>query len=264
MNTEINNAIERIKKTGRIGFMGHVIAGYPNYSSSLEAAIGICQAETDFLEVQFPFSDPAADGPVIESACYEAINKGFTVDRGFKLIKDIHKHVKTPILIMTYANIIFKYGLKKFIEKAKEADAAGLIIPDLPVENDEGMNELCRAKKIANIMIAAPGASEQRVRQLSAAGSGFLYTVARRGITGEKSVINKDAEEWFKLVRANSKLPLAIGFGIRTYEQIKSLEKYCEIAIVGSHLVEIIKKSYEKGLDIRRKLKKATNELLGN
>jgi len=262
MNRQINDKIAEIKKSGRIGFMGHVIAGFPDYSSSLQAASGICEGGADFLEIQFPFSDPTADGPTIEGACYKSLENGFRIKDGFKLIEELRKKSNTVILIMTYANIIFKYGIKKFVEKAVISGASGLIIPDVPIERDEGLIEIAEKNQIDNILIATPGDSAQRIRELSKAGSGFLYTVARRGITGKKSEFNKDAKEWFELVKNNSALPIAVGFGIRTKEQIKVLKDYCDIAIMGSFLVNVIKDAYQEKKDIKNVLKFTVENLL--
>lgn len=262
MNKKTNDKIKEIKNSGRIGFMGHVIAGFPDFSSSLQAAMGICEGGSDFLEIQFPFSDPTADGPTIEGACYKALENGFKIKDGFKLIEELNKKSDTIILIMTYANIIFKYGIENFVEKSVDAGASGLIIPDVPIERDEGLNEIASKNRIDNILIATPGDSAERIRELSKAGSGFLYTVARRGITGKKSEFNKEAKEWFELVKNNSTLPIAVGFGIRTKEQIRQLKDYCDIAIMGSHLVNIINDAYQNKKDIKNELKLTVENLL--
>ncbi len=262
MNKQINDKINEIRKNSRIGFMGHVIAGFPDYTSSLQAASGICEGGADFLEIQFPFSDPTADGPAIEGACYEALENGFRIKDGFKMIEELKKKHNTVILIMTYANLIFRYGIKKFVDRAKSAGAGGLIIPDVPIESDEGLNEIARNNQIDNILITTPGDSAERIRELSNSGSGFLYTVARRGITGRKSEFNKEAKEWFELVKNNSALPIAVGFGIRTKEQIRELKNYCDIAIMGSFLVNVIKDAYNEKKDIKNELKQTVENLL--
>lgn len=251
MNKKIAEKLKNIKAEKRIGFMGHIVAYYPDYKSSLDAGVAICKAGADFLEVQFPFSDPTADGPTIESACYTAIENGFKVENGFKLVEEIVRNSDTAILIMTYANIVYKYGVSDFIQKAKEIGASGLIIPDLPPEEDEGLIEKAESNDIDTILIATPGDDEKRIKELSNKGSGFLYTVARRGITGKKTTIDNDAKEWFTLVRKNSLLPVAIGFGINSKEQIEELKDYCDIVVIGSHFVKIIKDAYEKKKSIK-------------
>lgn len=262
MNISIKDKINNIRAKNKIGFMGHVIAGYPDIDSSYQAALGICEGGADFLEVQFPFSDPTADGPSIEGACYEALNKGFKITNGFNLVKKLADNTDTVILIMTYANIIFKYGIKKFIDDAKKNQAKGLIIPDIPFESDEGLTEYSKKNNIDNIFIAAPGSSPERIKNLSQKGSGFLYTVARRGITGKKSEINEESKEWFDTVKKNSVLPIAVGFGIRSKEQIDILKNYCDIAIAGSYFVDVIKETKSKNGNYKDSLKKAAEMLL--
>ena len=242
--------------------MGHVISCFPDYKSSLESAIGICDGGADFLEVQFPFSDPIADGPVIEDACCEAIKNGFTVKRGFKFVEELGSKTSTIILIMTYANIIFRYGIKKFVKDAREAGVAGLIIPDIPPDIDENLNVICKENDIANILIATPGTSGERIRQLSEKGGGFLYTVIRRGITGKETDITKRTENWLKFVKKNSLLPTAVGFGIRTSKQIKQIIGFCSVVVVGSCFVSLIKDTYLKNGNLRKKMCDFTKKLL--
>lgn len=258
----INELIKEIKNDKKIGFMGHIIAGYPDINISYEAGLGICEGGADFLEVQFPFSDPPADGPTIEEACYKSLESGFTIEKGFELIKKLTSQTQTIIFIMTYANIIYKYGIEKFIVKSKDVGAQGVIIPDIPFENDEGLNDICKKYNVANIFVAAPGADAERIKTLSKTGSGILYTVVRRGITGKKTELDKNVFEWLKLVKDNSKLPVAAGFGIQTKEQIEELVGHCEIAVVGSFFVRTINNAIEKNWDVKEKLFNVTKSLI--
>jgi tryptophan synthase alpha chain len=263
MNLKIDNKIKDIIIDKRIGFMGHIIASYPDYNNSLNAALGICESGADFLEIQFPFSDPTADGTAIVEACNDSLNKGFKIEDGFKLVEEVATKTKTIVLIMSYANLIFKYGVERFVRRAVTANASGLIIPDLPIENDEQLNDICKANNIANILLVAPGSDKERIKKISSIGDGFLYTVARRGITGNKTEIDDETKKWLKLVKDNSKLPIAVGFGIQNKEQIKQLKDYCQIVIIGSHFVKIIKEAYQKGDDLKVRLFNETTELLG-
>ncbi len=240
----MNRIDEKIKeiKNKKIGFMGHIIACFPNYELSLRAAKVLTKVNIDFLEIQFPFSDPTADGPTIEEACYEAIENGFSVENGFRLVENIVKNSNTAILIMSYANIIFKYGITKFLDRAESIGVSGVIIPDLLPESDEGLNLYCKKKNIHNILITAPTDTPERIKELSNIGKGFLYTVIRRGITGKKTEITEEITEWLKIVKNNSNLPIAAGFGIQSREQIQELVGKADIAVVGSYFVKQIKR----------------------
>lgn len=258
----MNKIKNKLAAQKEIGFMGHVIAGYPDNPSSVAAAKGICEAGADYLEVQFPFSDPMADGPTIELACYTALEGGFKLDDGFQIVEQLSKETETAILIMTYANIVFKYGVDDFIKRAASAGCQGIIVPDFPIENDEGLALACKKHNIALILIAAPGADEQRIKTLSETGSGFLYTVARRGITGKKTDFSADVISWLSFVKEHSSLPIAAGFGIRTKEQIDTIKGISDIAVVGSYFVNQISSAVEDKKDIKETLQKCTRDLL--
>lgn len=258
----IEDKIKDIRTNKKIGLMGHIVAGFPDIKTSLNAALGICEGGADFLEVQFPFSDPTADGSTIEGACYTALSEGFKVDGGFGIVKKLTDSVDIPVFIMTYANIVYRYDIEKFIMKAKESGCSGLIIPDMPLDNDEGLNELCIKHRIANIFVVAPGADKMRIKELSQAGSGLLYTVARRGITGRKTQISGEVEDWIKFVKNNSSLPIATGFGIQSKEQIKELVGKSDIAVVGSFFVNAIRDAVKNGEDVNKKLFSLTKNLI--
>ena len=260
---KIDDAIKKIKYEKEIGLMGHIIAGYPDMKTSYEAALGICEAGADFLEIQFPFSDPFADGPTIEEACYKSIENGFTIEKGFELVKDVSSKAETSVLIMTYGNIIYKYGVEKFIKKAKESGAIGLIVPDIPLERDEDLNALCGKHGIVNIILVTPGADAERIKFLSSKGKGFLYTVMRRGITGKKTEMDVGLDEWITLVKENSSLPIAAGFGIQSREQIEYLSGKVDIAIIGSFFVKKIRELFDNKADVKSEIKKTVSEIFG-
>ncbi len=259
---KIDEKIDTLKKSNKIGFMGHFIAGYPDIPASLKAAKGICRAGIEFLEVQFPFSDPTADGPAIEGACYKSLENGFTVEKGFEITRKLVATTDAAIIVMTYANIVFRYGVNLFISKVKDVGASGIIIADLPPECDEGIIELCAQNDLRIIQICAPGASAERIRQLSEKGSGFLYTVMRRGITGRKTDISEETTDWLKKVRSNSILPIAAAFGIQSKEQIELLKTKADIAVCGSYFVKKIEEATQNGLDVEEALYKTTKELI--
>lgn len=259
---KIKKKIREIKRERRMGFMGHIVAGYPDIETSYQAAMGILQGGADFLEIQFPFSDPFADGPLLEMACKESLSHGMKIEDCFYLSEKICRTNSAPILIMTYANIIFKYGVEPFLNRAAAIGIQGIIVPDLPPENDEGMMEACDANNICPILLAAPGNTNERIKFLSEKGKGFLYTVSRSGVTGKRTSMDHSVQEWINRVKKNSKLPIAVGFGINTPDQIKAIKPYCDITIAGSFFKREIQTVLNEQLDIFTHLKKRTKWLL--
>ncbi|WP_095298935.1 tryptophan synthase subunit alpha [Helicobacter sp. 12S02232-10] len=238
-----------------IQLMGHIIGGYPNKETSIKSGLGICNGGADFLEIQFPFSDPNADGPVIENACDVALKNGFKIEDGFDIAHSLSKNTKTQILIMTYANIIFVYGIEKFIKKAKKCGIKGLIIPDLPFESDEGLRKIAKIHKINIIELIAPGMNAKRIQKLSKTSAEFIYVVARSGTTGSETQIQESLFEWIDFVRKNSNKKIALGFGIRSKAQIQALKNKVDIIVAGSYFVEKItalrsNENIEKALEL--------------
>jgi tryptophan synthase alpha chain len=260
--TGIENKIKQLKSENRTGLMGHIVAGFPDIDTSYAAACGIVAGGADFLEIQFPFSDPFADGPVIEAASTHSLKNGITIEECFTLTSKVVENTSIPILIMTYANIIFHYRIDNFIKKAKAIGVTGIIIPDLPPENDEGLLSACRKYNISPILLLAPGNDAMRIHKISQLGNGFVYTVARSGITGKNTDLNETTLQWIDKVKTNSTLPYGVGFGINSPEQVKQLRGRCDLIIVGSYFTKEIGKLFEKKENVFNGLKKHTEYLL--
>ncbi|PAF42581.1 tryptophan synthase subunit alpha [Helicobacter sp. 11S03491-1] len=241
--------------------MGHIVAGYPDKKTSIQAGIGISQGGAKFLEVQFPFSDPNADGPIIENACNTALQNGFVTEDGFKIAKTLAHETLSTILIMTYANIVFAYGIQAFLQKAKECGVKALIIPDLPFESDENLRKIAKVYGLDIVELIAPGVNSQRIQKLSKTPSEFVYVVARSGITGSKTQIQKSLFDWISFVKKNCNKKIALGFGIRSNQQIKALQDEVNIIVAGSYFVEKIS-TLRPSENPRESLKKYTLELL--
>ncbi|PAF48046.1 tryptophan synthase subunit alpha [Helicobacter sp. 12S02634-8] len=224
----------------KIPLMGHIIAGYPSKISSIEAGLGICDGGASFLEVQFPFSDPNADGPIIENACNIALQNGFIPTDGFEITATLAAKTDTKIIIVTYANIIFTYGVEKFIQKAKACGVYGLIVPDLPFESDEGLRAFAKSYGLYIIELITPHMQAERIKKLSSTPSDLLYVVARSGTTGSETQIQAPLFEWIDFVRHHTQKKLALGFGIRSHAQIQALKDKADILVIGSYFVETI------------------------
>ncbi len=228
--------------------MTHLIAGYPNYQDSLQIAVALVQSGADILEIQFPFSDPTADGPLICEASTVSLQNGFTVSKGFQLVSEItSRFPEIPVYIMGYANTVFTPGVVSFVQSAKKSGAKGLIIPDLPFDCDEGLFEEGENEGVEIVPVIAPNASRERLIPLLKKGNGLIYAVLRGGITGSETVIDQGTAQFLRSL--NELLPeegtreIAAGFGIRKKEQISALLPYCSIVVAGSVFVQKIKDS---------------------
>ena len=252
----------------QIALMGHIVAGFPNFDASLEAAFGIALRAPEHFELHSPLSDPNADGIAIANACEVALKNGFNTDLGFEFLAQLQcklaqNNLKTKLLIMTYGNILFCYGVKKFLQKARERGIYGLIVPDLSLHNDEKLFKKAKKMGLENIALIAPLTKPKRMKKLSKASGAFVYVVARNGITGDTTRIDESLLDYIELVKKHCKKPLALGFGIQSKEQIDALRGIVPIAIVGSAFVRHINKvCKDKTERITQSLCVFTKELL--
>jgi len=256
---KLNNQLEKIKASGKPGFMMHMVAGYPDLKSSERIASQILESGADLLEVQIPFSDPVADGPVIARANELALSNGVTVEDSLSMIERIVGSTEKPILIMTYFNIIHRYGAEQFCRRANELGVQGLIVPDYPFDEEVHNSLILFTKRyeLALIQVLASTTKPQRMEGIVRHASGFVYCMARTGTTGRKTEINSQTIEYLESVRASCDLPLAVGFGLSDKAQVEALKPYAEIMIVGSALIkEYADKALETGLKRIKKFMK--------
>jgi len=261
---KLNNQLENIKASGKPGFMMHMVAGYPDLHSSEMIARQILDSGADLLEVQIPFSDPVADGPVIARANELALDNGVTVEASLSMIKRVVDSTDKPILIMTYFNIIHHFGVEQFCEWANEIGVQGLIVPDYPFDEEAGNLLIHHAHQydLALIQVLASTTKPQRMLGIIQHTSGFVYCMARTGITGRKTEVNPQTIAYLESVRTSCDLPLAVGFGLSDKSQVDALKPYAEIMIVGSALIrEYADRPLEDGLE---QVQKFMQELIGN
>ncbi len=247
----LNTKLNEIKERGCPGFMMHTVAGFPDMESSEVIAQKILDSGADILEIQIPFSDPVADGPIIASANELALARGATVAGSLEMIKRIASANDNPILIMTYFNIIHRYGVEAFCEMAKEIGVQGLIVPDYPLDEDKGNSLIlhCEKQNLALVQVVASTTREDRLEKIAEAASGFVYCMARTGTTGKKTNISQKTTDYLVNVRKNVAIPLAVGFGLSDSSQVEMLEAYADIMVVGSALInEYAEKSLIEGL----------------
>ena len=220
-------------------FIAFITCGDPDLATTAACVREAVRGGADLIELGIPFSDPTAEGPVIQAANERAIKDGVTTDGIFQLVQELRKDVTVPMVFMTYANVVYSYGIKRFFERCVETGIDGMILPDVPYEEKEEFAPACRARGLAFISLIAP-TSENRVAMIAREAEGFLYIVSSMGVTGVRSEITTDIGGMVKLVRENTSIPCAVGFGISTPAQAKQMADLSDGAIVGSAIVKLI------------------------
>lgn len=232
--SRIHQAFENKK-----AFIGFVTGGDPDLETTEKLVVAMEEAGADLIEIGIPFSDPIAEGVVIQEANIRTLSAGCTTDKLFDAVKRVRKKVTVPMVFLTYINPIYTYGKEKFMQRCAECGIDGLIIPDLPFEEKGELLDVCQTYGIDIISLVAP-TSHERIRMIAEKAQGFLYVVSSMGVTGVRSKIETDIEGMVKLVRESSDIPCAIGFGIATPEQAKAMASISDGAIVGSAIVKLV------------------------
>jgi len=250
--TSIKNQLAKIKAENRLGLMTHLVVGYPSLDQSRELALAMVEAKVDFIELQIPFSDPMADGSTLMRANQIALENGATVRDALDLMRDLSSQVKIPLIFMTYFNIIFRFGTDKFCAEAASSGATGLIVPDIPLDEEPQEHFISAAQRhgLTAIRLLSPVSNERRIRLNTDLAKDFIYFVSRKGITGAQSKLDPQLQDHLKIVKKFSNLPLAVGFGISSPDQVLALKGHAEIAVIGSEAVNVYDK-VEKGSEIK-------------
>ncbi len=247
----------------KISLMAHMVAGYPDDETSLEAARGIASAGAAFLEVQFPFSDPSADGPAIQAACTEALAAGFKVEDGWRLVETVRREFPAVgVFLMSYASIVVTKGVDAFVARAKAAGVAGLIIPDLAPGADEGLYEAGARHGLAVVPVIVPSVPAERLEAILAAKPKWVYTAIRAGITGTHTVLTPELKAF--LAGLNARTQVMAGFGIDSAQQVADLQGSAHTIVVGSALVRVVASASKRGgkAAVRRDIEAKVKELL--
>lgn len=245
----MNNLEQTLTNRSKPLFMAHMIAGYPTMDDSEKVADALVKGGADIIELQIPFSDPMADGPAISVASDEAIKAGATVAKSLSLLEKVAKLDK-PIAVMTYVNIPFRYDIAKFVRTIAQAGASALIVPDCPFDTEEGREFLaaCKENNVFLIPVVSPGVPKERLEQLAKDSRGFVYCTSRQGITGANSKFAKELFDFVQELKEIFKLPIAVGFGVKSKEDVTELAKVADIVIAGSVFVNVIKDSHKNNL----------------
>ncbi|MBR1911529.1 MAG: tryptophan synthase subunit alpha [Treponema sp.] len=224
----------------KITLMSHLVAGYPTDELALTAARALVAGGARMLEIQLPFSDPSADGPAIQEACTKVLARNYRTQDGLHFIETVHKEFpEIPIYIMSYGSLVYTPGVAAFCKKAAQAGVSGMIIPDLPFDNDEGLTQACKENGMENIPVAAPSMAPERLSKLAGAGFDHIYAALRAGITGSKTTIDSNTTAFLSAV-GKGKSKVLGGFGITTGEQSKALAPFVDAVVAGSVFVRII------------------------
>lgn len=238
----IEKALAALKEKNEKAFITYITAGLPDYDKTKAIIHAQEQAGTDIIELGIPFSDPVADGPVIQDASYEAIQNGATLEKTFSLMEELRKEgAQIPIIFMMYYNTVLHYGVKEFVDKCKETGVDGLIIPDLPYEEQEELEqELAGNEETILIQLVSP-VSKERVPKILEHARGFVYCVSSMGVTGQAAKFHREVISYLTYVKEQSKIPVMMGFGIRTAEDVRPMRDIIDGAIVGSHFIGLMR-----------------------
>lgn len=220
-------------------FIPFITCGDPDLETTKKIVRSMAENGADLIELGIPFSDPTAEGPVIQNANLRALTNGINTEKIFDMVRELRQNITIPMVFMTYSNVVFSYGADKFIKICHEIGIDGLILPDLPYEEKEEFDDICKKYDVDLISLIAP-TSANRIAMIAKEAQGFIYIVSSLGVTGVRSEINTDIPSLVKLVRDHSSVPCAVGFGISTPEQAAKMASISDGAIVGSAIVKIV------------------------
>ena len=240
MPSRIAGAFDRIRAEGRTGLVTYVTAGDPDLARSADILRALDRAGADVLEVGIPFSEPLADGPVIQRATERALGAGTTASKVLDLVTRVRSSVKAAIVLFTYANPVLRMGIDAFGDRAREAGVDGVLVLDLPIEEAGNFRDAMAKRDVDMIFLLSPTTTDARLKEAARLGRGFLYGISRLGVTGTRDKVADGAEALARRMRAATSLPIALGFGISSPEHVKQIGLYADAAVVGSGLVAVI------------------------
>jgi tryptophan synthase alpha chain len=241
--TRIEKKFQELKAARRKAFIPYITAGDPNLQTTAELIVALDKAGADVIEVGVPFSDPIADGPVIQRATERALASGASLSDILRMATAIRKRSQIPLLLFSYYNPLFRYGLEKLAQDAAAAGFDGILASDLAIEESGTFVELMNKAGLNTVFLVAPTSSAERMRKIAAASTGFLYAVSRTGVTGESQELASDLRDFLKTLRTHTSVPIAVGFGISQPEHVKAVWQEADGAVVGSAMVRTIEEN---------------------
>jgi len=228
--------------------MAHVVCGYPSFAENMQELEIMAEAGVDLVELQFPFSEPNADGPLFVKANEESLKSGTSVEQCFEFMREVTARFPFKVLMMGYYNTVFKMGEARFIERLVDAGGVGYILPDLPVEEAGNLHRLSEQAGVEPIILMTPTSSDKRLAQLGAASCGMVYVVARKGVTGSKTDMGDDVVALIERCRQHTKVPIGVGFGVSNRQDMDFLRGHADLAIVGTAALRTWEQSGADGL----------------
>jgi len=245
--------LAQCKAEGRPAFVAFLTAGDPSLDRTVSAALELEAAGVDVLELGVPFSDPLADGPVIQRSSERALSRGVTLARVLDVVREIRRKSQLPLVLFSYLNPLLQRGLERVAVEAAEAGVDGVLVTDLPPEEGEAWIAAARAAELDTIFLASPTSPDERLRRVAEASRGFVYAISRTGVTGERQALSDDARPLVARLRALTRVPVALGFGISTPEQVKQAAAAADAVVVGSALVRFLEEHPQGDLGARVK-----------
>ncbi|CAB1075136.1 Tryptophan synthase alpha chain (EC [Olavius algarvensis Delta 1 endosymbiont] len=228
--------------------MTHIVLGYPSFEASSKIIETMVAAGVDLMELQIPFSEPTADGPVIARANQKALEDGVSVEKCLEFAGTAARRFDIPFLIMSYYNVPYQYGLSRFAAKLADAGLQGAIVPDIPPEEGQEYLEVMQQRDLAPILIYAPTTSLARMQYIASFAAGFIYCVARKGVTGQKTSFSNELDAYLNRCRRGTDLPLALGFGLKEKADIDFLKGKADIAVIGTQTIRVMEKHGTEGV----------------
>ncbi|HXZ20130.1 MAG TPA: tryptophan synthase subunit alpha [Candidatus Acidoferrales bacterium] len=242
-STRISRRFEDLRRAGELGLVAYITAGDPSLDATRRIVLAAAEAGADVVELGVPFSDPLADGPVIQRASERALKSGTTLTGVFHLVRDIRLQSQVPLVLFTYFNPVLQFGIDTFATRAQSAGADGALITDLPPEDSADYRAALRSRGLDTIFLAAPTTGDERMRRIASVSSGFLYVISRTGVTGEREGLADELPALLRRARSATALPLAVGFGISLPGHVSVLGGLADAAVVGSVLVAEVERA---------------------
>jgi len=259
---KLTSKFRELRKSNEHALMPYIPVGYPDIKSTEAVIDTLIKSGSDIIELGLPFSDPIADGSTIQKASESALDSGINTDMYFRICKKVCREKNTAFVAMTYYNLIFKYGLKRFTKRCADVGISGIIVPDLPVEESHDLKKFCREYNIDLIYIISPTTTDERIEQIIKNASGFIYLVSLLGVTGARDIMSKHVKGLIRKVKSKTNMPVCLGFGISQPKHVKKAIDYgADGVIVGSAIIDTIEKNRKNKKKMLKELSRFVDSL---